>query len=53
MESKSTLRRGVISNISKEATELILHLFQIISPLYVSFDVKEQEKYRKYNYQCF
>ena len=47
MESKSTLRRWVISNISKEATKATLQLVQAFCPLYVSFDAKEQEKYRK------
>ena len=43
MESKSTLRRCLISNISKEATEAILQLVQVLCPLYISFDAKEQE----------
>ena len=53
MESKSTLRRCMISNISKEATEAILQLGQVFCPLYVSFDAKKQEKSRKYNFQNF
>ena len=42
MESKSTLRRCVISNILIEATEVILQLFHVFCPLCVSFDAKEQ-----------
>ena len=33
MENKSTLRRCLISNISKEATETILQLVQFVCPL--------------------
>ena len=47
MESKSTLRHCLITNISKEATEAILQLIQVLSPLYNSFDAKEQEKCKK------
>ena len=53
MESKSTLRRCVISNISKEDTEAILQLVQAFLSFVCFFYAKEQEKCRKYNFQWF
>ena len=42
IKDKSTLRRLVISNFSKEVTETVLQIIHDLFPLYVPFGTKRQ-----------
>ena len=53
MEGKSTLRRLVISNFSKEGTEPVLQIIHVLFCWYVPFGTKEQENLQKMIFQYF